>query len=105
MAQEEIVIAEHDRCPICKSKDMVSVQAFKKAEVEIPTGSVPSCGHEIFPLLPPAAVMVKTLVNFKEICVKCGTTYIKKSIVVKAPITTRNISDAQLRELFHGGPR
>lgn len=81
------------KCPNCGHKGRVAEEAYKVAEMEIPTGGFPSLEKTFVPLEEPrlAGVTVRVLVNHYDVCTKCGTRYGVKGEVVKAPVQAQQI--------------
>lgn len=82
------VIYQIEKCPKCGCKETVTREAYKMAEMEVPTGGYPSLEKIFVPLEEPrlAGVTVRVMVNHYDVCVKCGTRYGTRGEIVKAPV-------------------
>jgi hypothetical protein len=82
-----LTVTDFPKCPVCHCKETVTQKALEMANVEVPTGNVPKLATEMLPLEQPllAGVLVKVLVAFYDVCLKCGTRYCVHAEIIKAP--------------------
>ncbi len=82
------IVFEAKGCPNCKCKDKLSTKIFEVAKKETPTGGYTCLKVQVSPLDNPdtSVLTVRLLQVFHDGCAKCGTEYISRVAIVKAPM-------------------
>lgn len=89
MAAEPKIIGDFTKCPVCGATEKLSTQvaADDKKAGKVPQDAFTAIKTDVANLENPvmAIVYVKSLVQYHDICAKCGSWYISRVAIAEMP--------------------